>query len=132
MTQSRAGVEFDSLIEINDSDILRIEQGPWAYMRSQQKKRVNIEDFRRAVVDKFAEIGFRAQVNAFTTDAGPDVYAFDVVVQERLTGGFDPDRMVHEVVNNVLELPDQDKGWINTDESLRAAEAAMRANPHKH
>jgi hypothetical protein len=119
-------------IEVNDADILRIEEGPWAYMRSVQFKRMNLEEFRKTVIEKFAEIGFRASVNAYTTDAGADVYAFEVVVHDRLEGAFDPDQMVHEVVSNVLELPDQDQGWIDTDQSLRAAEAAMREKPHHH
>lgn len=123
----------DIQVEVNDGDILAMENGPWAYMRSMQFKRTDLEDFRKTVIEKFAEIGFRATVNAYTTDAGADVVAFEVVVHERLGGEFDPDRMVHEVVNNVLELPDQAGGWIDTDEALRRAERQARENPqHRH
>jgi regulator of RNase E activity RraB len=122
----------DIQVEVNDSDILRIEKGPYAWMRDQQFKRMNLEEFRKAVIEKFAEVGFVADVLTYNTDGGADVFAFDVVVKERLGGEFDPDRQVHEVVSNILELPDQDKGWIKTDESLRAAEQAMRENPHRH
>ena len=123
----------DVQIDINDSEILAIENGPWAYMRSMQQKRINLEDFRRTVIEKFAEIGFRATVNAHTTNVD-DVYAFEVVVHDRLGGEtFDYDRQVHEVVNNILELPDQAEGWIDTDKALVAAEKQMREHPkHRH
>jgi hypothetical protein len=127
------GGVIDVQIELNDSEILEIERGPWAYMQSRQQTRMNLEDFRRTVVDKFAEIGLKATLNAYTTKV-PEVYAFEVVVHDRLGGKeFDPDRQVHEVVNNLLELPDQDQGWIDTDKSLKAAEAAMKNQPkHRH
>jgi hypothetical protein len=121
----------DIQVEVNDSDILAIERGPWAYMRAQQEKRMNLEDFRRTVIDKFAMIGFEADVLAHTTNV-PDVYAFEVVVKRRLGTIFDPDRQVHEVVGNLLDLPDQKEGWINTDAALAAAERQMRENPHRH
>jgi hypothetical protein len=117
--------------DINDSEILAIEKGPWAYMRSKQKNRMELEDFRRTVIDKFAEIGFKADVVAYTSNV-PDVYIFEVVVRERLRGDFDPDRQVHEVVNNILELPDQNEGWIDTDAALKQAEQHMRDSPHRH
>lgn len=133
MTTPPPPVQMDLQVEVNDADILAMEEGPWAYMRSMQFKRMDVEDFRKTVIAKFADIGFRATVNAYTTDAGVDVYAFEVVVHDRLGGQFDPDRMVHEVVKNVLELPDQEGGWINTDEALRSAERQMREHPpHKH
>lgn len=124
--------EVTCLVDINDSDILRIEEGPIRWARAQQFKRMDLDAFRRDLIDKFAQVGFKADVLVYSTDAGPDVFAFDMVIQDRLDGEFDPDRQVHEVVNNILELPDQDKGWIKTDESLLAAERAMRENPHRH
>lgn len=124
--------DFKSQIELNDSDILRIEKGPWTYMREKQKTRMEIEDFRRTVIDKFRDIGFEADLLVYSTDV-PDVYAFEVVVKKRLGDEFDPDRQVHEVVNNFLELPDQAGGWIKTDEMLRQAERQAREHPpHRH
>lgn len=132
MTNRAPGATCDVQIEVNDSDILRIERGPWAYMQSMQRKRMNLEDFRKTVIDKFAEIGFKADLLVYDTDV-PDVYAFEVVVKDRLGSGFDPDRQVHEVVNNLLDLPDQDQGWIKTDEALLQAEKQMREHPpHRH
>jgi hypothetical protein len=124
--------DFKSLIELNDSEILRIENGPYRYMREQQQKRMNLEDFRKTVIEKFQDIGFKADLLVYSTNV-PDVYAFEAVVKDRLGGTFDPDRQVHEVVNNLLDLPGADKGWINTDESLRQAEKLAKEHPrHSH
>jgi hypothetical protein len=45
---------------------------------------------------------------------------------------FDPDRQVHEVVNNILELPDQDGGVIKTDKRMLDDLAAGNVSGPKH
>lgn len=104
------------MIDLNDADILRIEKGPLAWMRSRQKSSMGLEDFRRTAEGKFAEVGFRTTVRAYTTTQ-EGVYAFDIEINGRTAdaSAFDPDRLVHEVQHNLLELPDKEAGAIKTD-----------------
>lgn len=106
-------------LELNDSEILAIERGPLAYAQKHQGSYRDLENFRRAIIAQFGEIGFQANVLCFETDQ-PDCYAFEFEITGRVpgTGRFDPDKQVHEVVNNILELPDQDQGWIKTDKAM--------------
>jgi hypothetical protein len=117
-------------LDIHDSEIIQIEKGPLAWARTKQFSRMELEDFRRTMVEKFQDIGFGVNVKCYDTDV-PDVYAFDIEINRRLRGNFDPDQQVHEVVNNLAEIPeDEGKGWIKADEGMRAAEQA--AKEHKH
>lgn len=116
------------LNDLYDSDIIAIEKGPLAWMREKQRSSMDLEDFRRTAIGKFAEIGIKADVLTYdTTEEG--VFAFDIEIQGRLDNRtFDYDRMVHEVTNNILELPDQDGGVIKFDPHKLATTAAK----HKH
>lgn len=120
------------MIDLNDSEILIIEKTvKWA--QEQQGQHRNLEDFRRAVVDKFNQDGFQVNVLCFETNQ-PGCYAFDLEITGRVPGSrqFDPDRQVHEVVNNLLELPDQDKGYIKTDRGMFEDLAAGNVSGQKH
>ncbi len=111
-------MNLNSHVELYDSDLLVMEQGPLAWMRSKQQSSMNLEDFRRAVVEKFADVGFKVDVKVYDTNQ-EGVYAFDVEIREKIEKkAFDFDRMTHEVVNNILELPDQAGGWIDTDKAM--------------
>jgi hypothetical protein len=106
------------VIDLNDSDIIAIEKGPVAWMRSRQESSMSLEDFRRTAEGKFAEIGFRVSVLPYTTTQD-GVYAFDVEINGRLGGRqFDPDQLAYEVRKNILELPDKQAGVIKTDKGL--------------
>lgn len=123
-------------IELNDSEILAIERGPLAYAQKHQGSHRDLENFRRAIVAQFGEIGFQANVLCYDTDQ-PGCYAFEFEIFGRVpgSGSFDPDRQVHEVVNNVLSLPDQEAGWIKTDPKMLedlASGNAKSEGPHKH
>lgn len=126
-------MNLTSHVELYDSDLLAIERGPLEWMKSKQTTRVDLEGFRRAVVNQFGHIGFRVDVKVFETDQA-DVYAFDVEIREKLERKeFDYDRMVHEVTRNILELPDQDGGFIKADEALaRMAREERFHGKHKH
>lgn len=124
------------MLEVNDSEILAIERGPLAYAQKHQGSHRDLEDFRRAIVAQFGEIGFQANVKCFETNQ-PGCYAFDFEITGRVPGsqGFDPDRQVHEVVNNILELPDQEGGWIKTDKGMiedLASGNATAKEKHSH
>jgi hypothetical protein len=124
-------VQFDmnSLVNLYDSDIDRIQRGPLAWMRSQEGKHMDLEDFRKTAVAKFADIGLRTNVKCYETNVS-DVYAFEAEIQERLEKrDFDYDRQIHEVVNNYLELPGEEKGFIKTSEGM---ENALNKHGHGH
>lgn len=120
---------LDSLVNLYDSDIDRIHKGPLAWMRAQSGKRMDLEDFRKTAVEKFADIGFRTNVKCYETNEA-DTYIFEAEIQERLgSKDFDYDRQIHEVVNNFLQLPGEQKGFIKTDEGM---EKALKKHGHKH
>jgi hypothetical protein len=112
-------MDISSVIELHDSEIIELEKGPLAYLQKYQGRSVDLEGFRRAAIESFSDAGFSVNVKAWTTDQ-EGVYAFDLEINGRVPGGrrFDPDRQVHEVVSNILELPDQDGGWIKTDKKM--------------
>lgn len=116
-----------SQINLYDHEILKIEQGPLAWMQDRQWTQMDLEGFRKAVVEQFAEIGLDVRVNCWETDQ-PKVYAFDVVIQKRndRAAPWDPDRMVHEVTRNILEIPGQEPGFIKTDKAMRDTQARHR------
>lgn len=94
--------ELSSLIELNDSDILRIERAVVA-INAKQRKMVNLEAFRKEIVERFGLEGFKVNVKTYTTSQD-GLYAFDIEIAERLEGRFDPDKMVYEATNDVLDL----------------------------
>jgi hypothetical protein len=107
----------DDLLNILDSEVAQLgEVVAWA-QRERDKGRTSLEAFRRAVVDKFAEVGFRANVKCYdTTEKG--VYAFDFEILGRVERTeFDFDRMTHEVRSNLLHLPG-DHSVIKTDPAM--------------
>lgn len=121
------------MIDLNDSEILLIEKGPLAYIEKHQGTHIDLENFRRAVVDQFGEIGFQANLKAYETNM-PECYAFDVEIIGRVPGSrtFDPDRQVHEVVHNILKLPDQQEGFIKTDKRMVEDLASGNVTGKKH
>lgn len=121
-------------LHIHDSDIIAMEKGPLAWMISKQGSPMNLEDFRRAAVEKFYDVGFKVYLKVYQTNQD-GTYAFNVEILDRVDSkkAFDYDKQVHEVVNNILELPDQNGGWIDTDKMLREAEKKAREQgKHKH
>jgi len=94
--------EMTSMVELHDSDILRLE-GVLRLLNANLGQRRNLEDFRREIVDRFAEAGFRVEVKVWQT-ATDGMFSFDIEIRERLEGRFDPDRMVHEVTRDILDL----------------------------
>ena len=113
--------EITSAVELYDSDILAMERGPIAWARSREGNTLHIDQFTKDLTEQFALIGFGVDVQVWST-AQDDTYAFKIEIQRRLGSQWDPDRQVHEVVNNVLDLPDQEGGWIKTDEAMKEHE----------
>lgn len=109
-----------SILDVHDSEVLRIGR-VMAVLRDRAKsKSLNYNDFEREIKTRFAEIGFAVNVNWYEYSIGgvkQDGAMPEITIMDRTPGSaeFDPDRQVHEVVNNILELPGQEKGeWIKT------------------
>jgi hypothetical protein len=121
--------EITSAIELHDSDILAIERGPYAWAQDQYGKSLNIHQFTEDLKEKFAQIGFGVDVQVWDTNQ-PGAYRFQVEIQRRLSGEFDPNQQVHEVVNDILHLGTG--GWINTGEAMKEHERRRRDEGHRH
>ena len=119
------------MTEINDSELLELEKVT-KWMKSVQESRRDIDQFAKDIREKINKVGFECEVKVYDTDQ-EGVYAFDVEITGRVGGSvFDPDRQVHEVVNNILELPGQDKGFIASRDYLDRLVQRERAKGHKH
>lgn len=125
-------MDVSSQVELYDSDILAMEKGPLRWMQNKRGTRMNLESFRRAVVEQFEMIGFVVDVKCWETDAD-ETYAFDVDIRRRIEKvSFDYDRMRHEVINNILEIPGQVKGELLKGPTGAEARRIAKLKPHKH
>lgn len=93
----------ETLIEIHDSELLKIESVLKKLNERQYQSSVNLDGFRREAIERFEQIGFQVAVRCFETDVA-GVFAFDIDIVDRLAGEFDPDRQVHEVTRDLLDL----------------------------
>jgi hypothetical protein len=121
------------MIDLNDSDLERIEK-VYNWMKIQQQTRRNIDQFTQDATEKFASEGFKVDVHVKETNQ-EGVYGFEVEIQGRTFGTFDPDKQVWEVTNNILELPGQEKGFIKTDGAAKAlleGDRPKNKGGHKH
>lgn len=94
--------DLTSMIELNDSDLLKIE-AVVKILNDRQGKVLNLDAFAREATDRFAEAGFRVTVKTYDTNQ-QGLYAFDIEINDRYEGEFDPDQMVYEATNDVLDL----------------------------
>lgn len=97
--------DVSSMIDLNDSDILALE-GVLQKLNEKQGKVLSLEGFRKEAIERFAEAGFRVEVFAYEaeTHGGQPLVAWKMEIRERLEGKFDPDKMVHETVSDILGL----------------------------
>ena len=109
MTQDQGGVS--SLIDLNDADILSLE-AVLRVLNARVGERLPLEAFRKEIVERFGDAGFKVDVKVWTTDA-EGVFAFDIQIQDRVSGQFDPDQMVYETTRDVLGLGTE--GFIKSD-----------------
>ena len=124
--------EITSQVELHDSDILAIERGPLAWARDQAGKHLNVHQFTEDLKEQFAHIGLYVDIQVWETQMA-GAYAFKGEIQRRLGSVFDPDRQVYEVQNNILEIPGQEKGSINTGKAMKEWERERRERgPHRH
>lgn len=108
-------INLSSNFDMNDEDLLRLEKvNNWAAKFA--GRRMSIDQFAKDLKEKINEAGFTCEVKVYDTNQA-EVYAFEVELNGRTYGAFDPDKMVWEVTNNILELPGQDKGFIPTKDA---------------
>jgi hypothetical protein len=119
---------IDSWVELYDSDIAKIAAGPVHYAQQRSGQSLEIDRFVRDLQEQFFECGFGVQVQVWTTEQ-EGVYAFMVEIQKRLGPTWDPDQMVHEVTHNLLDLPGEQEGFLDTNEGM--AELARKQREHK-
>lgn len=123
-----------NVLDIYDHEVLAIERVLGELNAKARDKKLNYNDFEREIRDRFAAIGFEVDVNWYTFSVG-GVEQEDAAMPEITVTGraektdWDPDRQVHEAVNNILQLPGQD-GWIKT--SPEAVGRLMRGKGRGH
>ena len=118
-----------SQVDLMDTEILRVEKVTQALNQRQGKMGTNLEAFRKEIIERFADIGFKVDVKVYTTDQ-EGLYAFDIDITDRLAGQFDPDRQVHDVTNDILELGDS--GVINTQQTASGLHLLHGGKGHSH
>lgn len=91
-------------IDLYDHEILEVERA-WQAVQSKQGRMVDLESYRREIVERFAERGFRVDVDVYETNH-EGLYHFEVTIRDRQEPikEFDFDRQVHEVTNDLLDL----------------------------
>lgn len=94
--------EVNSLIDLNDSDIEKIGQVV-AVLNARREHYVILEAFRREAIERFEDIGFKVDVKTWETNI-EGVVLFEIEIQDRLEGEFDPDKMVWEATTDYLGL----------------------------
>lgn len=93
------------MIDLYDSEIIELEK-VLEILNRKRGVETNMEGFRQEVLDRFHKEGFIVDVKVFDTTQG-GTYAFDVEIIERVDPikEFDHDRLRHEIVSNLLNIP---------------------------
>lgn len=106
--------EVTSLIEVQDSEIPRIEAVLQVLNSRGPGQRRDLESFRQEIMERFGAAGYRVDVRVYEAETyGSEmIYVYKIVIEERLEGQFDPDQQVAEVTSDILDLGT--KGVINT------------------
>ena len=109
------------MIEIYDHEIDEVSKVLATLQQRAKEGSRNYGDFEREIRDRFAEIGFVVSVTWHSYAIGKIVQTGsampEVTITSRTDPSFqwDPDRQVHEVTANILEIPGQE-GVIKTDD----------------
>lgn len=119
------------LVNVYDSEVADLQRVQ-RELNARTYKRHNLAAFEREITERFQEVGFVVSVNWYETNL-EGVFAPEVEVVGRcepIKGGeFDHDKMRHEVVHNLLGLPEEDAGIIKTPETWTKEQAK---EIHKH
>lgn len=122
------------VLDVLDSEVEQIF-GVMARLQDRARfRKHNYNDFEREIRESFAEIGFTVNVSWYEFESGgakQEGAMPEVTVTGRTDPGyaFDPDRQVHEVTSNILDIPGGG-GVIKTDPS--AVKQLLGRNGHGH
>lgn len=123
------GGSVESLIDLHDSEIIAAEK-VLQKLNEKQGKSLNLEAFRREIIERFAsEANLVVRVKPFTTNQ-EGLFAFVIEIIDRIAGQFDPDRQVHEAVNDLLDLGEG--GVIQTGSGLHVVQGGHRHGKGHH
>lgn len=104
------------LLNLYDSEVATLQRIQ-AELQARTYKTHNLDAFDKEIVERFAQDGFRVNVLWYQTTV-EGVFAPEIEVIGRCApiqaGDFDHDQMRHEVVTNVLGLPEADAGVIKS------------------
>jgi hypothetical protein len=122
------------MIDIYDHEVDALIRVQYLLTQRAQEKRHNYADFEREIKERFAEVGFVVAVNWHRFGIGGQVQEgampeVTVVGRTDPAAVFDPDRQVHEVTSNLLEIPGED-GVIKTDRDT--VRDFLSGNDHGH
>jgi hypothetical protein len=121
---------ISSNIQLYDSEIIAMDPIV-RWMGDQRQRRVDLESFRKEIIERFGMINLRVNVKVWETNV-PDVYAFDVDIAGRVKeSAFDFDKMIWEVTHNILEEPGVETGFIKGPGAAEAKRLAQK-KAHKH
>ena len=124
------------ILNVYDSEVRQLLELQRALTDRVYGRQLNYNDFEREIREKAAELGFTVNVNwyEFEIDGVKQEGAMpEVTVTGRTDTAFrwDPDRQVHQAVNDVLGLGES--GWIKTDpETLKRFLDGNGEHPHGH
>jgi hypothetical protein len=117
----------DNLLNLYDHEVAEIQR-VHRLLQGRTAVRRDLQGFDDEIVERFAEIGFKVSVKWYETNQeGAFIPEVEIVGKcaPLAAGSFDHDRQRHEVVNNLLKLPEADAGII-------PAGTYTRPQPHKH
>ncbi len=128
--------------DIYDHEIAQIIEVRQKLEQRASERSFNYGDFEREIKERYAEIGFTVGVNWHEYSVGGRKVEGSAMPEITVTGRtdeafrFDPDRQVHEVTSNILELPGQ-SGVIKTDQggvfkNFRAGGGHSHGHGHGH
>lgn len=138
-------------VELYDSDVKAIMDGPMAWFNARTGSWRNIDDMHKELTEQFQKIGLQVEVSVWTLGecrcrpathhaeqcrnliAIPEAYQFGVLILGKINreSGFDFDKMVHEVQHNLLDIPGEG-GVIKFDEKEWLRNQGTGGGSHKH
>lgn len=118
----------NSFIDLYDSELLGCERVIEILNQRQAKGGTNLEAFRQECIERFHDmVNLKVDVKVYTTNED-GLFWFEIDIVDRLTE-FDPDRQVHEVVNDILELGEG--GVIKSPSGLTVVQGGQ-GHSHSH
>lgn len=131
-------------IDLLDSEVDRIQK-VWDQLRDRHQKGLrNFDAVEREITGRFADEGFVVHVNWFRYEID-GVPQTDAAMPEVTIVGrcdpkhvFDHDQQVREVVDNILDLPGQEKGEViktdlgRTYKDFREGHGSAAGHDHHH